>query len=442
MLEKLSASLRKGLERITRLALVDKGAVESLIRDIQRSLLAADVNVKLVHELSDRIRKKAFEKLPSGLSRKEYLIKLVYEELTNILGKEPAEVELKAQKILLVGLFGSGKTTSTIKLAKFYQKRGLKPCVICADTFRPAAFEQLQQLANKVGVPFYGDKNEKDAAAVVKAGLETMKKYDVIIIDSAGRDALDNTLVREIKSIDKAMQPDDTILVIPADIGQEAQRQAEEFNKALGITSVMVTKLDATGRAGGALTACNVTNAKIKFITVGEKPDDLQIYDPKRFVSRLIGFGDLQSLLEKAKEVTDEKSAEKLATGRFDMNDFIAQIGSVQKVGSFGQIMDMMGMSGAKLPAGALNVQEEKMKKWTHIVKSMTKKERAEPEIITTSRIKRIAKGSGTTEADVRELLKSYKQTKKMTKKLSPKRLEKLAKRGGFGALLKKFGAG
>ncbi|OYT55793.1 MAG: hypothetical protein B6U68_04335 [Candidatus Aenigmarchaeota archaeon ex4484_14] len=217
------------MERITRLALVDKGAVESLIRDIQRSLLAADVNVKLVHELSDRIRKKAFEKLPSGLSRKEYLIKLVYEELTNILGKEPAEVELKAQKILLVGLFGSGKTTSTIKLAKFYQKRGLKPCVICADTFRPAAFEQLQQLANKVGVPFYGDKNEKDAAAVVKAGLETMKKYDVIIIDSAGRDALDNTLVREIKSIDKAMQPDDTILVIPADMICRYMTQSDSY---------------------------------------------------------------------------------------------------------------------------------------------------------------------------------------------------------------------
>jgi len=442
MLEKLSSGIRKGLERIARLALVDKNAVESLIRDIQRSLLAADVNVKLVYELSDRIRKKAFERLPPGISRKEYLIKLVYEELTEILGKEPAKIELKPQKILLVGLFGSGKTTSAIKLAKFYQKRGLKPCVICADTFRPAAFEQLEQLAKKVGIPFYGDKNEKDAAAVVKAGLEAMKKYDVIIVDSAGRDALDDELIKEIKNIDEVMKPDDTILVIPADIGQEAQRQAEEFNKILGITSVLVTKLDATGRAGGALTACNVTRAKIKFITVGEKPDDLEMYDPKRFVSRLIGFGDLQSLLEKAKEATDEKTAEKLATGRFDMDDFISQISSVQKVGSFSQILDMLGMSGTKLPAGALNVQEQKMKKWTHIVKSMTKEERADPDIITTSRIKRIAKGSGTSEADVRELLKSYKQTKKMTKKLSPKRLEKLAKRGGFGALLKKFGAG
>ncbi len=425
MLEKLSQGLRGAIEKLTRSSLVDKEVVEETLRELQRALLGSDVDVKLVFDMSDRLRKRANEELPKGLSRKEHMIKSVYEELTAVMGIEP-KVNMGKQKILLLGLFGSGKTSTAAKLARFYQKRGLKPALICCDTFRPAAYEQLEQLSRQINASFYGEKGEKNPAKIVKNGLEKFPAFDIIIADSSGRDALDEEMIKEIKSISDALNPDEKFLVLPADIGQAAKQQAQAFADALKITGVIVTKMDATAKGGGALTACSESRAQVKFIAVGEKPEDLEIYDPKKFVSRLIGFGDIEGLLEKVKEVSEPEIAERLLSNEFSIGDFISQIESMGKVGTMDKILDMMGMSGmaSKLPKDMLNVQEAKMKKWKHMASSMTKEEKENPEIINTSRITRIAKGSGSTENDVRELLASFKKVKKMTRMLSPGKLK------------------
>ncbi len=456
MLKGLSDKLRESLEKLARLGLVDTSAVEDLVRDIQRSLISADVDVELVFQLSENIRKRSFEKIPAGLSRKEHVIKVVYEELTKILGEKKSEIELKPKKILLVGLFGSGKTSTAGKLARFYQKKGLKPAMICCDVVRPAAYEQLEQLAHKIDVPFFGIKAEKDSSKVLKDSM-SKARADVLIVDSSGRSALDKDLINEIKKLNDilkgqtdAKQIDarsasgdfasvgyERILVIPADIGQAAREQANAFHTALGITDVIVTKMDATAKGGGALTACYETGAKVKFISVGETPEDLELYDPEKFVARLIGFPDLETLLEKARAVVDEKKAEKIIKGDFDLDDFYSQIESMQKMGPVSQMLDMMGMGklGAKVPGG-LDVQEAKMKKWKFIIQSMTPEEKANPDIINSSRVARIANGSGCKEPEVRELVANYNKVKKMMKKISPAKL----KRGGLGGIFKQFG--
>jgi signal recognition particle subunit SRP54 len=438
VLEKLSHGLRGAIEKLTRSSLVDKEVVEETLRELQRALLGSDVDVKLVFDMSDRLRKRANEELPKGLSRKEYMIKAVYEELTAVMGIEP-KVNMGKQRILLLGLFGSGKTSTAAKLARFYQKRGLKPALICCDTFRPAAYEQLEQLSRQINVPFYGEKGEKNPAKIVKNGLEKFSSFDIIIVDSSGRDALDEEMIREIKAISDAFNPDEKFLVLPADIGQAVKQQASAFQEALKITGVIVTKMDATAKGGGALTACSESRAQVKFIAIGEKPEDLETYDPKKFVSRLVGFGDIEGLLEKVKEVSEPELAERLLSNEFSMGDFISQIESMGKVGTMDKILDMMGMSGmaSKLPKDMLNVQEAKMKKWKHMASSMTKEEKDNPEIINASRITRIAKGSGASENDVRELLSSYKKVKKMTRMLSPGKLKGMKNAKDMAKLMK-----
>lgn len=436
MLDSLSSKLRESLERLARLGVVDKTAVEELVRDIQRALLAADVDVELVFQLSEQIKDKALqEKIPSGLTRKEHVIKVVYEELTNILGKEKPAVELKPKKILLIGLFGSGKTSTAAKLARFYQKKGLKPALVCCDTVRPAAFEQLQQLAAKIDVPFYGEKSEKNPSNVLKNALAKVHG-DVLIVDSSGRNALDSGLIKEIKSISDLLNPDERILVLPADIGQAAREQANAFHEALGVTDVIVTKLDATAKGGGALTACYETGAKVKFITIGETTEDMELYDPQKFVARLIGFPDLETLLEKAKSALDEKKAEKIVKGDFDLEDFYSQVEGMQKMGPLSGVLDMMGLGkmAGKVPGG-LEVQEQKMKKWKYALQSMTREEKTNPDAINSSRITRIARGSGCSESDVREFIANYNKVKKLMKQISPGKL----KRSGMGGMFRQF---
>jgi len=432
MLGGLSDKLRGAIDKLTRSG-ADKQAIEDLVRDIQRALLSSDVDVRLVMELSEKIKKKAND-VPSGLTRKEHIVKVVYEELTAIMGTS-SPVELKPKKILLVGLYGSGKTSTAAKLARFYQKKGLKPCLICCDTVRPAAYEQLQQLAKKIDVPFYGEKGEKDPSKVLRNALKQVHG-DVIIVDSSGRNALDSELITEIKEINNVIHADEKILVIPSDIGQAAKQQAAAFHEALGVSDVIVTKLDATAKGGGALTACSLTGAKVKFIAVGETPEDLQQYDPEKFVSRLLGFPDLAALLEKAKSVVDEKSAKKMITGDFTMDDFLTQLESMQKMGSMGQILEMAGLGGMAAKKGNLKEHEAKMKRWKYAIQSMTAEERANPEIISSSRMQRIAKGSGIPESEVRELISNYNKIKKMMKQLNPAKM----KRGGMGNLFRQMG--
>jgi len=440
MLKGLSDKLRQSLEKLARLGVVDKEAVDELVRDIQRSLLSADVDVGLVFQLSEAIKKRSLSELPAGLTRKEHVIKVVYEELTDVMGKEKPVVLLKPKKILLCGLYGSGKTSTAAKLARFYQKKGLKPALICCDTVRPAAFEQLQQLAGKIDAPFFGVKGERNARKVLEHSLGVVQA-DVIIVDSSGRNALEQDLIDEIKSLDDVLTKFDSreyekILVIPADIGQAARTQANAFHSALGITDVIVTKLDATAKGGGALTACSATGAKVKFVTVGETVEDLQSYDPGKFVARLIGFPDLETLLEKARSVVDEEKAKKVIKGDFDLEDFYAQIEGMQKMGPLSQIMDMAGLGKLASRAGNLNVQEEKMKKWKYILQSMTIEEKRDPEIINSSRVRRISRGSGTSETDVRELIANFSKMKKVMKKLNPGKM----RRGDMASLFRQIG--
>ncbi len=437
MLKGLSDKLRSVVDKISGMNTVDKNAIEDVLRDIQRALLSSDVDVKLVFEITDSIRNKAFEKIPEGLTRKEHITKVVYEELTRIMGESKSVVELKPKKILLAGLYGSGKTSTAAKLARFYQKKGLKTGVVCCDTYRPAAYEQLQQLANKIDVPFYGEKDEKDASKILKHALKEIGA-DVIIVDSSGRNALDNSLIEEIKSMNDVLNADEKILVIPADIGQAAKEQANAFHKALNITDVIVTKLDATAKGGGALTACYETGAKVKFITVGETTEDLEQYDPPKFVSRLLGFPDLETLLEKARSVVDVKKAEKVMKGDFDLEDFYSQIEGMKKMGPMSQMLDMAGLGKMAGKMKGLDVQEQKMAKWKYVIQSMTKEEKANPDVINSSHIRRIAKGSGTQESDVRELLAIYSKVKKMMQQFSLGKLTRV----GICSLFRHFGLG
>ncbi len=424
--------LRKLIDKISSMVIVDKKSVDNAIKELQRILLSSDVDVDLVFKLSEDIRREAFGKLPPGMTRKEFIVKLLYDKITGILGGNRPKVNLDKQKILLAGLFGSGKTSTAAKLANFYKKRGLKPYLVPCDVHRPAAFDQLQQLAKQIGVDFY-DVRGKDAVKILNDASENFSKYDVIIVDTAGRSALDNELINEIKNMKEALNPDEIYLVIPADIGQSAKKQSSEFKKALDITGVIVTKTDSTAKAGGALAACNETGATIKFITTGEKVDSIEIYDPQRFVSRLLGFGDLQTLLEKARENVDEKKAMKIASGDFTIEDFISQLDSMTKMGPIESMLSMMGLGKVKIPKSQIKEQEEKMKRWKHVVNSMTKKERNNPEIVNHSRAMRIAKGSGVDEKIVRDFIKNFLKTKKMIKKINPSKLKRGMNIPGFG---------
>jgi len=435
MLEKLSSGLKKALRKITKAGYIDEKFLDELTSDIQRTLLAGDVDVNLAKKLTEKIKDRALNEKPqAGMTPKEHVVKIVYDELVQLVGKK-AELKLKPGKIIFVGLYGSGKTTSIGKLAKFYQKRGLKPALIGCDVHRPAAMDQLTQLASQIHVPCYAPKDIKDPLEISKQGIEKFKKHDILIFDAAGRSSLDKELAEELKQLAEFVKPDEVILTVPADLGQAAGEQAEGFNKLVGITGIFLTKMDGTARGGGALTSCAVTGAPIKFLGTGEKIDALELFDPERLISRLIGFGDLQTLLEKAKEVEFKpETAEKIMTGKFTMDDFLEQIKSMQKMGPMKSTLDMVpGFSGMKLPKGVdISEQEEKMKKWAFMIQSMTKEERVDPSIINPPRVKRIAKGSGTSEAEVRELLKTYEQMKKVMKMVS-------GKRGLFGKMLKKF---
>jgi signal recognition particle subunit SRP54 len=447
VLDKLSNSLKNTLQKIAKSLFVDEKLINELIKDIQRALLQADVNVQLVFDLTKKIKERALkEKEIKTLTKKEHLINIVYEELVNFLGKEQYKIEVKTKpfKIMLVGLFGSGKTTTAGKLAKFFSKRGYKVALVGLDTHRPAAMEQIEQIAKQAHVPVYLDKKERSPVKIWEEFKGKFNQHDVLIIDTAGRDALSEDLIEEIEVLSKEIKPDENLLVISADIGQAAQKQAEQFHKSCGITGVIATKMDGTAKAGGALSACAVTKAPIKFIGVGEKTDDIEQFNPQGFVSRLLGMGDLEALLEKAEEAIKAEDAEDLGKrflkGEFNLIDLYEQMSAMKKMGPLSKIMEMIpGFSSLKLPKEMLDVQDKKLEKWRYAMNSFTKEELENPELVDRSRLERISKGSGVPVKDIRELLKQYKQSKKLIKKLKGKDLNKIMKQFG-GKLPQGFG--
>lgn len=444
VLEKLGTSLKDTLQKVARAVFVDEKLVNELIKDIQKALLQADVNVKMVFELTKAIKEKFLkEETPGTISKKEWLIKIVYEELVRFLGEEQGKIDVEIKKkpfkIMMVGLFGNGKTTTIGKLARFFSKRGYKVATMGLDVHRPAAPDQLEQISKSVNVPCFIDKKEKKAIKIYERYEKDLSKFDIAIIDTAGRDALSEDLIKELNDLNKRIKPNENLLVIGADVGQAAQKQAEKFHEACGVTGVIITKLDGTAKGGGALAACAITGAKVKFIGVGEKPEDLEEFKPKNFVGRLLGMGDLEALLEKAKEAISEDQAQdlgkKFLKGEFNLIDLYEQMQAVKKMGSLSKLVDMIpGFGQVKLPKEMLNVQEGKLEKWKHAMDSMTKEELEDPEKISGTRIDRIAKGAGVSASDVRDLIKQHKTGKKMMKMFkggSPKAMEKMMKRMG-----------
>jgi signal recognition particle subunit SRP54 len=431
MLEKLSEALKKATDKIAKAVFLDKRVIEEVIKELQRGLISADVNIYLVKEITDKIKAQALDEKIKGIEKKEQIIKMLYDTILEILGGEKKELKINEEKkkqtiILLLGLYGAGKTTTAGKLGLYYSKRGHNVALLGLDVHRPAATDQLEQIAKQNKLAVFTNKEEKDPVKIYKKFKSELEDYDLLIVDTAGRHSLDKDLVSEIKDINKTIKPDYKILVIQADIGQAAKSQASEFQKALEVNGVIITRMDSTAKAGGALTACHETKAPVFFIGTGEKSNELETFNPQAFISRILGMGDLEGLLEKVQSAVDQESQKKmkgkLEKGEFDLKDFQEQLKSMSSMGSISKMMDMIpGLSGinkAKLPENMLGVQEDKMKKWQHAINSMTKEEIKNPEIIEkqTTRLGRIAKGSGTTTSDIRQLIKQYKLLKEFTK--------------------------
>ena len=441
VLEKLGDSLKNTLSTIAKAVFVDEKLVNELVKDIQRALLQADVNVKLVFELTKTIKEKILkEETPKGLTKKEHLVNIVYEELVKFLGGEVEKIDIKTKpfKIMLVGLFGSGKTTQSGKLAHYFTNRGYKVALLGLDIHRPAAMDQIMQVGKQANVPVLIDKETKDAVKIYKKFEDEFKKFDIVIIDTAGRDAFSEDLIKEIEDINYLIKADENFLVISADIGQAAEKQAKQFHESCGITGVIATKMDGTARGGGALSACAIAGAPIRFIGVGEKIGDIEQFNPKGFVGRLLGMGDIEALLEKAKGAISEEQAQdlgkKFLKGDFSLLDLYEQMQAMKKMGSLSKIVEMIpGFSQMKLPKDMLEVQQGKLEKWRYVMDSCTKGELEDPNSITLARMDRIAKGSGQPPSLIKELLKQYKQSKKVVKMMK-------GKGGNMDKLMKKMG--
>ncbi len=437
VLERLGSSLHEALKKIFRASVIDEAAVKELVRGVQRALLQADVNVKLVLDISKRMQERALkEKVPPGISRREHVMKVVYEELTRFLGEKPVPMKVEPGKkkvLMLVGIQGSGKTTVAAKLAGYLRKRGLTPALICSDTYRPGAYAQLKQLADRINVPLYGDPKGKDPVRIASEGLKHFSDKDLVVVDTAGRHKEERELIREMKVFEKKIKPDEIMLVIDGTIGQQAMIQAKAFNEATPIGSIFVTKLDGSARGGGALSAVAATGAPIKFIGAGENIQDIESFIPSRFVGRLLGMGDLETLLEKVRDAdirVPEKKAKAILSGKFTLTDMYEQFEAVKGMGPFRKLLKMLPGMSYDVPEEMLEMAEDRLEKWGVIIQSMTPKEKENPKVLNASRIRRVAKGSGTSEKEVKELLKQYSMMRRMLKTLRRKRKLPFFKKG------------
>jgi len=437
MLDGLSTSLKDALKKLAGKSVVDRAAVDELIKDLQRALISSDVNVKLVMELSKAIRTRSVEEeVPKGMNVREHVLRIVYQELVRLVWAS-TEVRLEPQTILMAGLQGSGKTTTTAKLARYFQKKGMKVGVVCADTFRPGAYEQISTLCGKINVPCFGNSQEKDAIKITREGLAALKDQELIIVDTQGRHALEADLIREIVELNVLTKATHRWLVIDAALGQQASDQARRFHEAIAIDGVIITKMDGTAKGGGALSAVAETKSGIAFIGSGETIEDLERFDPDGFISRMLGMGDLKALMEKANEAISpgDVDVDAMMKGKFTLRDMYKQLEALNKMGPLKQIMGMLPLGNMQLPEGVYDVTSTKMVRYRIIMDSMTPGELDEPTLINSSRMQRIAHGAGATPDEVRELLKYYKMMQRTLKGL----------RGGSGGkfnmqrLMKRF---
>lgn len=442
MLDNLKNSLQAAIKKIVKSSGVDEELIKELAKDVQRALLNADVNVKLVLEITKNLEYRSInEKPPPGLSRKDHIVKILYDELANLLGKEN-EFSFKPgtlNKVLLLGIQGSGKTTITGKLAKFLTGQGYKVGVIGADTYRPGALVQLKTNCERAHAEVYGEENNKDATQIVKNGLKHYgdSGLDIILIDTAGRHKEEKELLDEMKEISKVAAPDLVLLVIDGTIGQQCYSQAESFHKIVPVGGIIITKLDSSAKGGGALAASAATGAKVMYVGTGEKIDDLELFSPTRFVGRLLGMGDIKALLDMAKRLeseADEVRLKRISSGKMNMDDFYYQLEEVTKVGSLRGFLDNMpGLSGM-VKEDQLDQMEDRIGRWRYIIQSMNKQEKADPDgLLNASRIKRIARGSGWPEHEVKEMLKNYKNSKNMMKASKGRQMQGFLRKMGLG---------
>ena len=424
VLDSLGSALRATLRKIAGASHISPELIKELVRDIQRALLQADVNVKLALDLSKRIESRALEeKAPGGMTAREHVVRIVHSEMVGALGT-PRDLKPSAQKIMLVGLYGQGKTTTAGKLAKWFQLKGLSVGMAGVDVHRPAAFEQLSQLAAQLNVPVAG--GGSDALAAAKAGLAELGELEVQIFDTAGRHALDTDLIDEMKAVAKIIQPDEILLVLDATVGQQAGPQAAAFHEAVGVTGVVLTKLDGSAKGGGALSAVAETQAPVMFVGTGEMLDALERLEPDRFISRLLGMGDLQSLLERAEEVMDtdkaEETAKRLLSGKFSLVEMREQMEALAQMGPLGKVMEMIpGMAGM-MKGNQADVTQKKLERFKVLMNSKTQQEMENPKLIKRSRLQRIAAGAGADVQEVRELLAYYNKSRKMMSSLGGNR--------------------
>ncbi|TVR49090.1 MAG: signal recognition particle protein [Puniceicoccaceae bacterium] len=432
--ERLGTALRnlRGVGRLTEENMADA------LKEVRTALLSADVHFKVAREFVERVRLSCEgQEVLKSVTPGQQVVKIINDELVSLLGEGTTELaQARPLKILLVGLHGSGKTTTTAKLGRLLAKRGKKPLLVACDIYRPAAIDQLEFLGRQENLPVHADRSSRDVPAIGRAGIAAAKEAgcDAILFDTAGRLQIDTDLIEEVKRLRREVQPDEVLLVADGALGQEAVNVAKAFNEAVQLTGLVLTKLDGDARGGAALSMKAITGCPIKFVGTGEKTDDFDVFHPDRMASRILGMGDVVSLVERAQESIDQHEAEKMAQkmrkADFNFEDFLAQMRHIKKLGSMESIIGMLpGMSGLKVGDEA----EDKLKQTEAIIQSMTRQERLNPNILNGSRRQRIAHGSGTRVSDVNQLLKQFGQMRKMMKKMRGGGMRKMMRAMGGG---------